>query len=392
MFNKLISLRCPDCGKNIADDDKTCPHCGADLESPFEEADCQALAQKFYEDAKNAYDRHSNLGKALQNIKRAIELYPEKADYYLLQGLILEAASDIDQAVLAYAAALQLNPDLEAARTNLTLAEAELAKKSEQTGLISNSKTRIPWKKILIVYTALMILLCLGGSGAALYFIARDLWIPKTSLTFEPDPDKISTQPDKAAIEETVNLLNERAEKSNKAGYHRAKFTLTQDNKINCQLPSYVVPEEFIEDITPMGLLEFVDMRQTYLPDGSIVMTDHPNKYLSQSGNPIYHTIMSNEDLSNASAVINQSGESIIDFSLTDKGTKIFADFTKTHVGNYLAIVLDKKIISCPSIHSAITEGKGQITGNFTLESANKLANQLQTSTPLPFPIRLSQK
>jgi preprotein translocase subunit SecD len=43
-----------------------------------------------------------------------------------------------------------------------------------------------------------------------------------------------------------------------------------------------------------------------------------------------------------------------------------------------LAIVLDKKVISCPSISNPITDGSGQITGSFTSDQANNLAITLR--------------
>ena len=47
-------------------------------------------------------------------------------------------------------------------------------------------------------------------------------------------------------------------------------------------------------------------------------------------------------------------------------------------IGKYLAIVLDKTVISSPSIENAITDGNGQISGSFTSEEANNLAVTLR--------------
>ena len=59
------------------------------------------------------------------------------------------------------------------------------------------------------------------------------------------------------------------------------------------------------------------------------------------------------------------------------KGKVIFAEHTTENVGQFLAIVLDKKVISVPRINSAIPDGAGVIQGDFTIESANNLAIQL---------------
>ncbi len=66
----------------------------------------------------------------------------------------------------------------------------------------------------------------------------------------------------------------------------------------------------------------------------------------------------------------------------------MFADYTGTHVQQYLAIVLDKKVISTPVINSQITGGQGVIEGSFTANSANTLAIQLRYGS-LPIPIKV---
>jgi preprotein translocase subunit SecD len=81
-------------------------------------------------------------------------------------------------------------------------------------------------------------------------------------------------------------------------------------------------------------------------------------------------------------------GKDIISFELDSEGAKIFGDYTKANVGKILAIVLDKTIISAPSINSAIPDGKGIIEGSFTNESANALAIQMRYGAlPIPFEV-----
>ena len=65
-------------------------------------------------------------------------------------------------------------------------------------------------------------------------------------------------------------------------------------------------------------------------------------------------------------------------------------DYTTNNVGKYLAIVLDKTIISAPRIDSAITKGEGIIQGSFTVDSANALAIQLRYGS-LPIPLKVAE-
>jgi preprotein translocase subunit SecD len=105
----------------------------------------------------------------------------------------------------------------------------------------------------------------------------------------------------------------------------------------------------------------------------------------------IYHTVMTGTALSGAQAGRNPTtGEYLVQFQLTSEGSKIFGDYTSSHVGGYLAIVLDNKVISAPRINSAIVGGSGEITGSFTQQEANNLAVQLRYGS-LPIPLKVSE-
>jgi preprotein translocase subunit SecD len=77
-----------------------------------------------------------------------------------------------------------------------------------------------------------------------------------------------------------------------------------------------------------------------------------------------------------------------ISFSLKSDSSKLFSDYTLANVNKYLAIVLDKKVISAPQINTQISDGSGVITGNYTLDSANKFAVQLRYGS-LPVPVQV---
>ena len=64
-----------------------------------------------------------------------------------------------------------------------------------------------------------------------------------------------------------------------------------------------------------------------------------------------FKTILTGNQIANASLGFNQqTGEPLVQFQLTDEGAKIFSDFTTKNVGQYLTIVLDKRVISSPRI------------------------------------------
>ncbi|MCB1457447.1 MAG: protein translocase subunit SecD, partial [Nitratireductor sp.] len=85
------------------------------------------------------------------------------------------------------------------------------------------------------------------------------------------------------------------------------------------------------------------------------------------------------ENLTDAQAGFDQrTNEPIITFRFDTKGATRFCQVSSANVGRPFAIVLDNEIISAPVIRDAICGGSGQISGNFTVESANNLAVQLR--------------
>ncbi len=74
-----------------------------------------------------------------------------------------------------------------------------------------------------------------------------------------------------------------------------------------------------------------------------------------------------------------RTNEPIISFRFDQSGARIFGRFTQENVGRPFAIVLDDKVLSAPVIREPILGGSGQISGSFTVESANNLAIQLRS-------------
>ncbi len=86
-----------------------------------------------------------------------------------------------------------------------------------------------------------------------------------------------------------------------------------------------------------------------------------------------------------------QNNETIVSFTLDRVGAKKFGRATTQNVGKQLAIILDGKIISAPSIREPIVGGSGQISGNFTFQSATDLALLLRSGA-LPAPMNIIEE
>ncbi len=87
----------------------------------------------------------------------------------------------------------------------------------------------------------------------------------------------------------------------------------------------------------------------------------------------------------------NQSNETVVSFTLDRVGAKRFGKATTSGIGKRLAIVLDGKVISAPVIRDAIVSGSGQISGNFTFQSATDLSLLLRSGA-LPAPLNIIEE
>ncbi len=97
--------------------------------------------------------------------------------------------------------------------------------------------------------------------------------------------------------------------------------------------------------------------------------------------------LVSGEHLVDASPSFDsRRAEPVVSFRFDSSGARRFAEATQKNVGRRFAIVLDGKVISAPVIQEAILSGSGQISGSFTVESANDLAILLRAGA-LPAPL-----
>jgi len=78
-----------------------------------------------------------------------------------------------------------------------------------------------------------------------------------------------------------------------------------------------------------------------------------------------------------ARVIKGRQGEPLIDITMTDEGRKQLARVTREHLNQQLAIVIDGRLWSAPSIQAEISGGKAEITGNFTTAEAEALAAKI---------------
>jgi SecD/SecF fusion protein len=85
--------------------------------------------------------------------------------------------------------------------------------------------------------------------------------------------------------------------------------------------------------------------------------------------------------VTSASSEYDNMQGNIVNMVMNDRGAQAWATLTRNNIGRPIAIVLDNNVYSYPNVNNEITGGRSQITGNFSPEEANDLANVLKSGT-----------
>ncbi|MDQ3871895.1 MAG: protein translocase subunit SecD [Chloroflexota bacterium] len=135
------------------------------------------------------------------------------------------------------------------------------------------------------------------------------------------------------------------------------------------------------------GLLTFVP-----LPVSEYGTSTSPgSKPVPGQGEPIdpkLKPLFTGDQLASAAPGYDQrSGERAVSFELKSEAARKFAEYSRASVGQYFAIVLDGIVQSAPTIREPITDGRGQISGDFSATEMNTLVNTLKFGA-LPHQLR----
>ena len=199
----------------------------------------------------------------------------------------------------------------------------------------------------------------------------------------------------------------------NALGVTEPQVQLQGERRIIVELPGIENPDQAIATLRETGLLEFVEGGRTPLRAGQLVRTSldvAPGETITSTTSltgtevltateyafdgQVFETLMTGRHLKDADVSTDNMGQVVIAFELTDEGAQIFRDYTLKHVGDIVAIILDKRVLSAPVINEPITSGKGIIssgaTGGFPLEEARSLAIQMKYGA-LPVPLKVME-
>jgi preprotein translocase subunit SecD len=224
---------------------------------------------------------------------------------------------------------------------------------------------------------------------------------------------------DSGALEGTRDTIERRV---NGLGVSEPVIQTQGNNQIIVELPGVEDPEEAVRVLQQTALLEIIDPQGQLLPEGTVVDTtlgtaaslnDQATPEASPGASPVgspeaspvaspaatasvtpagtvYTTIITGKDLKNAYLTRTSLGAAAVGFEVKSGGASKLYDFTSSHIGQYMSIALDKKIISSATINGAISN-QGQIEG-MPVKEVNNLIIQLKAGAlAVPLEVKSSR-
>jgi preprotein translocase subunit SecD len=214
----------------------------------------------------------------------------------------------------------------------------------------------------------------------------------------ETGPDLVRLTPTERAIAERLNAPLDQAVaviRRRLEGLDLAGVAVRREGPdcIVVTVPGLREPAQLRELMLPQALLEFrlIDLSMT-ARDASRSGAPAASEVLLASNKEPYlvyrQSTVGGRDLVDAAADFDQNDRPIVSFRFSARGARLFGQLTQENVGKPFAIVLDGVVLSAPVIQTPILGGAGQITGNFTVADAKRLALLLRAGA---LPVRLIQ-
>ena len=208
------------------------------------------------------------------------------------------------------------------------------------------------------------------------------------TITLNPTEPAI-TERVRQAVDQSIQIIERRV---NELGLVEPTIQREGTDRILVQVPGLQDPSHLKEILGKTAKLDFrmVDLsmspeqaEQAHPADSEILPGETAGqKYLIEK-----RVLVSGADLVDAQPGFDpRTNEPVVNFRFNSAGARKFAEATQANVGKPFAIVLDNKVISAPVIREPILGGSGQISGSFTVQSANDLAILLRAGA-LPAPL-----
>ena len=213
-------------------------------------------------------------------------------------------------------------------------------------------------------------------------------------IVMEAIPRKGDTAPKAEEVEGVIKVMRARLDPQ---GVREVNIQKQGVQFISIDIPGEKDPEKVRESLGKVAKLEFLYSGDEYLEEGFEVPQEWREKQCdARARSNDRCVVIDGAGLKKASPGFS-SGRPSVSFTLQKEAAERFYEFTRRHVSSeqtgrnhYLAIAIDGRIISCPSINSGIPNGSGEITGRFTREEVKNLVDWLNSGA-LPLEVRVAE-
>ena len=189
-----------------------------------------------------------------------------------------------------------------------------------------------------------------------------------------------------SAIDQSLEIVRRRIDE---VGTKEPSIVRRGNNRILIELPGLDDPARIKKLLGKTAKLTF---RLVSEEDTEFSSELIPFENTDEKINVNKRIVVSGDNLLNAIPKLdNQTNQAVVSFTFDRIGAKKFGRATTDNVGKRLAIILDDKVVSAPQIQEPILGGNGQITGNFTFQSASDLALLLRSGA-LPAPLNIIEE
>ena len=187
-----------------------------------------------------------------------------------------------------------------------------------------------------------------------------------------------------SALKQSIEIIRRRIDD---VGTKEPTILQRGEKRILVELPGLKDPERIKDLLGKTAKLNF-----RLVSENNEFGVDKLKSEIGEELNVSKRVVMTGENLIDAQPNLNsQSNKPAVSFTLDRLGAQKFGRTTTDNVGKRLAIVLDGKIISAPSINEPITSGSGIISGNFSFQEATDLALLLRSGA-LPTPLDIVEE
>ena len=206
-------------------------------------------------------------------------------------------------------------------------------------------------------------------------------------VVLEAEMNEVADEDKEIALESSKEIISKRVDLYGISEPSIQTSRVDEQYRLIVELPGVTDPQQALDLVGRTAQLEFKLQRE--LTEAEMIeATQSAMVWL----NAFEGTGLTGKQLKRAQMQFDpQSSKPVISLEFNEEGRELFAEISKNHIGEVLAIFIDDTPVAMPSISTAILDGRAVMTGAFTVDEAKSLAIQLNAGA-LPVNIKVLEQ